>query len=262
MSEIASLERALWGIGVFLNVGLVFLAFYRNNHRAYPLFCIYAVSNLLQGIALQATYRIWGFYSQESVRIAWSTQALVTIARALAVAEICYRALASYRGIWQFASRLLLGAAVLVALYSSAVSRGNWRFVVLNLDRGLELTMASVIGLLFVFTRSYEVSMEPATRTLAIGLFLYSSFRVLNDTMWGRWLNHYTGLWGLLETLTFMASLLLWTWALRLTQQPTTAEQELLPESHYHSLSPAINVRLKALNEQLGHFWRTEGEKP
>jgi hypothetical protein len=53
----------------------------------------------------------------------------------------------------------------------------------MNLDRGLELAMATVIVLLFVFARYYEVGVEPAVRTMAIGFLLYSCFRVLNDTI-------------------------------------------------------------------------------
>lgn len=261
MSEIVNLERGLWGISFFLNVMLVFLVLYRRNQKVYPFFCIYAISVVFQNIALYESYRIWGFYSQASVRVAWSTQALVTMVRALAVTEVCYRVLASYRGIWQFALRLLVAAAALVSLYSWAASRGSWQFAVLNLDRALELLMASVIALLFFFVRSYEVPMAPAAREVAIGLFLYSTFRVLNDTMWGRWLDHYTVFWGLLGTLTFLASLLLWMWALRLSLQPTTAAPELLPESYYRSLSPAINARLKSLNERLSNFWDAEGQK-
>lgn len=261
MSEIVNFERLLWGISFFLNVALVFLVLYRRNQRVYPFFCIYAISAVFQNILLYESYRIWGFYSQASVRVAWSTQALVTMARGLAVTEVCYRVLACYRGIWQLALRLLLAAAALVSLYSWAASRGSWQFAILSLDRALELLMASVIALLFVFVRSYEVPMEPTARELGIGLFLYSSFRVLNDTMWGRWLDHYTVFWGLLGTLTFLASLLLWTWALRLSLHRTTAAPELLPESYYRSLSPVINARLKALEEQLDHFWQAEEKK-
>jgi hypothetical protein len=36
--------------------------------------------------------------------------------------------------------------------------QGSWGFAVLNLDRGLELVMASVIVLLVVFVRSYEMA--------------------------------------------------------------------------------------------------------
>jgi len=261
MSEISSLERTLWAISFFLNVALVFLIFYRRNHKVYPFFCSYAIAAVLQNVAFYESYRIWGFFSLASARVAWSTQALVSIARALAVTEVCYRVLAGYRGIWQLAMRLLLGGAALVFLYAWAVSRGSWQFAVLNMDRALELAMASVLGLLVVFARSYEVSLETAPRTLTIGLFFYSGFRVLNDTMWGRWLNHYTALWGLLGTLTFLASLLLWSWALGHKMVLTAPDPALLSEEHYRLLSPAINARLKNLNERLCHFWDARRQK-
>jgi hypothetical protein len=35
----------------------------------------------------------------------------------------------------------------------------------------------------------------------------------------------------------------------------------LLSVDHYRSLSPAINARLKSLNERLSDFWHAEGEK-
>lgn len=259
MPEIASLERSLWGISFFLNGALVFLIFHRRNHKVYPFFTTYVLLTFVQNIVLYESYRVWGFYSQASVRVAWGSQTLVTAARALAVAEVCYRVLAGYRGVWRLALRLLVGAAALVFFYSWAVSRG-WQ-AVLNLDRALELMMASVIVLLVVFARSYEMTLESPARELGIGLFLYSSFRVLNDSMWGRWLDHYTALWGLLGTLTFLASLIVWMWALRATLQANTAQPELLSGDLYRSLSPAINTRLRSLNEQLGHFWSADGEK-
>ena len=103
--------------------------------------------------------------------------------------------------------------------------------------------------------------MQPTVRTLVTGFFLYSCFRIVNDSILERWLHTYATLWNFFGTVTFLASLLLWIWALRLTQQQTTAEPELLPEDHYRSLSPAINARLRGLNEQLSHFWYAEGKK-
>jgi hypothetical protein len=261
MAEIHTFERVLWGFTVFLKAALVILLLYRKNHRSFPFFFVYTLMNFVQSVALFESYRIWGFNSVASVRIAWGSQALVTMARSVAVAEICNRILAKYRGVWRLAWRLLLGAAALVSLYSWAVSQGSWQFAILNLDRSLELAIASVIVLLFLFARYYEVEVEHAVRTLAIGFFLYSSFRVLNDTIWRRWLNHYTALWSLLGTVTFLASLLLWAWALRRTQPQVTAGPELLSESFYHTIAPEINFRLKALNEQLIRFGHVEGKR-
>lgn len=261
MAEILTFERVLWGFTVFLKAVLVVLLLYRKNHRAFPFFFVYALLNSLQSAALFESYRIWGFGSATSMRIAWSTQGLVTLARSLAVAEICHRILARFRGIWGLAWRLLAVTAMFVSLYSWGASRGRWEFAILNLDRALELVIASVIVVLFLFARWYGVTVSADVRLLSIGFFLYSCFRILNDTILERWLNRYAPLWNLLDVVAFLLSLLLWKWALRQMQQRTSLEPELLPGNLYRSLSPEINARLKTLNEQLNHFGYAEGKK-
>lgn len=255
MAEFVTFDRLLWGAGIFLNAGLVVLLVYRKNHRFFPFIFSYALLNLVQGFAFIEFYRIWEFGSATAFRLAWGTQGLVTFARALAVAEICHRILARYSGIWQLAWRLLLAVATAISLYAFTVARGDLRFGILNMDRGLELAIATVIVLLFLFARHYEVDVEAAVRTLAVGFFLFSCFRVLDDTIFENWLHRYTELWNRLGMLAFLASLLLWSWALRRTQPRVTCEPEMLPEGLYHTLAPEINYRLKTLNEQLGQLW-------
>src|ERR1700730_479658 len=98
MAEIASFEKALWGISVFLKVVLFSCLLYRKNHRTYPYFFAYVVLTLLHSPILYLGYGIWGFDSPEALNLAWGTQALVVAARALAVAEVCRRVMGAYRG--------------------------------------------------------------------------------------------------------------------------------------------------------------------
>lgn len=255
MAEFITFDRLLWAAGIFLNAGLVVLLVYRKNYRVFPFVFGYALLNVVQAFVLIEFYRIWGFRSSTAKELAWGTQGLVTLARAVAVAEICHRILAKYSGIWQLAWRLLLTAGSVISLYALAVARGNWAFGILNMDRGLELAIATVIVLLFLFVRYYDVEVEAAVRTLAIGFFLFSCFRVLDDTIFENWLHRYTELWNRLGLLAFLASLFLWSWALRRTQSRITYQPEMLPEGVYQTLAPQINYRLKALNEELGQFW-------
>lgn len=263
MSQAVAFEQVLWGLTFFLNTGLIALLVYRKNYGVLPFFSLYMLLNFFQGIVLFSAYKAWGFFSREAIQIAWSAQGIVSLARAVAVAEICYSVLAKFRGIWRLAWRLLTAATAVVALYTWALSRGrgSWHFAILNMDRGLELVMATVIVVLFLFVRYYEVVVQSPIRTLAIGFFLYSAFRVLDDSILDRWWRTSGPLWNLIGTLTFLASLALWAWALREKQENAAPEAELLPEGQYHSLSPAINARLKNLNERLGHFWSAQGEK-
>jgi hypothetical protein len=261
MAEIASFEKYLWPITMLLATGLAALVVRRKNYKAYPLFFAYILATLAQNLAFALTYQLWGFGSPASFTVAWATQSLVVTLRALAVAEIFRHILAKYAGIWALGWRVFLAVAALVLAYAWTVGEHRWKLVAVNADRSLELAIAVAILGVFVFARYYQVVIERTPRFLAIGFFLYSCFRVLNDTVLERWLTSYTTLWNFLETLAFLATLLFWTWAFRLTQQRPPSGAGLLPGNLYSSLSPEINARLKALNEQLGHFWYPEGKK-
>jgi hypothetical protein len=261
MVQILTFERALWVVTVLLEAGLLVLLLYRKNHRAFPYFFAYALINFLQNVVLFECYRIGGFRSRATTMIAWGSQGLVILIRALAVAEICRRVLAKYRGIWALTGRVLLVTAGFVLLYSWAIARGSWQFAILNSDRAVELAIAAVIVMLFTFAHYYEVGVEPAVRTLAIGFLLYSCFFVLNDTILESRLHRYTALWNLLGTLSFLASLVIWNWALREKQPEATLAPEMLSDDVYRQMTPEINSRLRAVNDQLNHFWHAEGKR-
>jgi hypothetical protein len=262
MVAIESFEKWLWAISVFLETGLAVLLLYRKNYRTFPFFFSYVLTTIAQSIILFVCYTIWTFNSPASLAASWSTQAFVLLARALAIAEICRHVLAKYRGIWGLAWRLLWASALLVVLYSVAAAGFEWRFFELHADRALELTTAVVLVMLFIFAQYYEVAMDPVLRFMATGFFLYSCFGVLNDTVLERWKYGYAPLWNLMGSLSYLASLLLWNWALRETQTLATRKTALLPHGVYRTLAPEINMRLKVLNENLHGFWYPEEKRP
>ena len=258
MAGIVTLEKALWAFSVLLKTGLFALLLYRKNHRVYPYLFTYVLITLMQSAVLFATYRVWGFESPTARNIAWGAQGLVIAARGLVVAEICRGVLARYRGVWALAWRMLLATAVLVLVYAWAVSRPNWQLAILSTARGLELAIAVAIVILLLFVKYYEIVLGTTAYYLSVGIFLFSAFSVLNNTILEAWLHPYATLWNLLGTLAFVASLLLWIWAVREKQPETPLEPELMPPDAYHALVPKINDRLKALNEHLSQFWRVE----
>ena len=261
MIEIDVFEKVLWALCVLFKAGLFALLLYRKNHRAYPYLFAYVLITLMQSSVLFATYRVWGFGSPTSRSIGWGVQGLVIAARALAVAEICRRVLARYQGIWALAWRMLLATVGLVLVYAWAVSRPNWQQAILSTDRGLELAIAVAILILFLFEKYYEIVVETTVFYLSTGLFLFSVFSVLNNTILENWLHSYATLWNLLGTLAFVASLLLWIWAVREKQPATPSEPELIPASAYRTLAPQINLRLRNLNEQMSQTWHVEGKR-
>jgi len=54
------------------------------------------------------------------------------------------------------------------------VARPRWQAAILNSDRGVELAIAGVIVMVFLFAQHYEIEVAPADRYLAIGFLLFS----------------------------------------------------------------------------------------
>ena len=255
---IAQFQQTMWAVNTATGVFVLLLLVVRKSYRVYPAFTFYIVVNLAQAVLLFVIYRQWGFSSTAAWLFAFGTQTVAIGARGLAVAEICRHLLSCYPGIWGLAKRILLICAGLVLLYSGFAGRHQWKLAVPSADRGLELSIATVIVVLFLFVRYYDVRTERTDRWLATGFCLYSCFGVLNDTFADRYLYGYAELWSLLGMLAFFGSLFLWSWALRKPLNVTVTKENLLPLHVYQSLTPEINVRLRGLNEQLCRLWKPE----
>lgn len=254
------IQQALWALNSAGEVFLLTLLVVRKNYRSYPAFSFYVFVDLTMGATALLSYRIWGFDSATAYRIAWGTHGMVLFARALAVAEVCRHVLSRYRGVWALTWRILLLCSALVLSYSILAARHDWRLALPSADRGLELSIATVIVVLLLFARYYDVKGELVVRSLAIGFCLYSCFAVLNNTLLERLLYDYSVFWNMLGMFTFLASLSLWTWALRKPQFQPEPGEILLPRGVYQSLTPEINLRLRLLNEQLSRFWPAEAK--
>jgi hypothetical protein len=261
MAEIVTFERVFWGPRGFPQSCSLCGTLLQQELPDRPLFLAYIIISLVPSPLLSAIYRFWGFGSPVALNLAWGTPGLIIAARSLAVAQICRRVLGVYRGIWALAWRTLLAIAGFMVLYSFAVARSRWQAANLNFDRGLELAISGVIVTVFLFAQHYEIDVRPMDHFLAIGFLFFSSFFVLNNTLLEGWLGSYETLWNLLGTLAFMASLLLWIWAVRETQEERRWQPEMLPSSADRTLAPQINLRLRALDEQLGKLLYAEAKK-
>jgi hypothetical protein len=261
MAPLQTTEQIGWGLGIFLRIFLPCLLIFRKNVRSFPFLSAYLFVNLIQGLAVLLAYKTWGRDSWPSYWVAWSGQAVVVCARGLAVADLCRFLLGRYRGIWSLAWRVLMSCAGIILLYSSVSSDRTLRGAVIGANRALELAIATVIVVLFIFLRHYEVVSESSVRLLALGFCFYSCIEVLNYTVLERFASAYP-IWSALGVFTYLFSLLVWTWALRKTIPRPFFAPALLSRSVYQQISPEINARLRALNEQLIHFWRLEAPRP
>src|SRR2546423_9631290 len=96
MNEIVVFDKVLWGLNVCLQARLLVLLLDRKNHRIFPFFFGYLLIALLQNVVTMVSYRIWGFSSSNAVRIAWGTQGLVILGRALAGVQNCRPGASTY----------------------------------------------------------------------------------------------------------------------------------------------------------------------
>jgi len=62
--------------------------------------------------------------------------------------------------------------------------------------------------------------------------------------------------------LAYLASLLLWNWAVRERQPAIAVGPVLLSHGVYQNLAPEINLRLRLLNEQLHQILGPEAKRP
>jgi hypothetical protein len=258
MATIAFFQQALWALNSAGEIVLLTLLVVRKNYRSYPAFSFYLLVDLAIGATRLFVYRIWGFDSAIAYHIGWGTQGMVLFARALAVAEVCRHLLSRYRGVWALTWRILLLCAAVVLSFSILAARRDWGLALPTADRGLELSIATVIVVLLLFARYYDVQGGHVVRSLAIGFCLYSCFAVLNNTVLERFLYDYSALWNLLGMLAFLASLSVWTLSLLHSQSEVQPKEILLPGGIYQAIAPEINLRLRLFNEQLSRFWKVE----
>jgi hypothetical protein len=70
-------------------------------------------------------------------------------------------------------------------------------------------------------------------------------------------------LWNFLDILFFLATLVIWIYAVRIfpVERLATSAVQLSPE-YYGTLSGQINLRLRVLNDRLAHLLRSEDPHP
>jgi hypothetical protein len=259
MVEPLQLQTATWALTTTLELALFVQLVRRKLNRIYPLFFTYIVSVIFHSIAIASLHRVENLDKVTVWLIAWGTQGLVVLFRALVVVELARSVLSRYIGIWALARRLLVGVALAVMAYDLALSKGQWQWLILNGIRGLELAIAAVIVTMLLFARYYRVPVNLLQRALAVGLCLYSTFYVINYSLFERIVQQYSVLWNFLGMFAFTASLLVWTSAAtRYVKSEEAAVPLAIPAELYGKLSSEVNSRLILLNRHLIQFLHVE----
>ncbi|HKM79496.1 MAG TPA: hypothetical protein VJY15_00840 [Candidatus Acidoferrum sp.] len=255
MSETLNLRNVEWALTTITELILLVYLLRRGLFRSHPVFSAYILAVILQSVLMAATYGIWSSQSHRAWLIFWLSQLVVETARFAAVVEVARRILSPFSGIWALGRRVLLMTAGSVLVYAALLSREYWFKLPLNVDRGVGLAVATVIVTLLLFARYFGLPMDHLDRSLCIGFCLYSSFCVINDSLYDKWLVGYLNFWNFLGVLTFLASLFLWIGAARAYSEAAPARAPVVvPQELYEKFSSELNVRLRLLNEQLNKF--------
>jgi len=255
MADPQNLRNVIWlAVSVVEVLFLVYLLL-KRVYRSHPFFFLYALSLVIQTVAVAFVYRRWGSTSPEYQYVAWFSQGLIVGMRWLAVAEIARKILAKYVGVWRLANFVLFVLGLIVLTYALVLSDLRLYAIVMSADRGVEMCVAVFVVGMFAFAYYYRLPILDLERQLAIGFGLYSCVWVVNDTIYLAWRQWLGPIWDFILTIAFLASVALWFVAFR-TPLPTTAsapEPEISPEI-YARLSEEVNSRLLTLNTRLNRL--------
>ena len=262
MSALLTLRNVFWAATTLGEMVLVFYLVCRKLVGSHFWLFLYLCCTVTQSVLGVVTYSLLHFRSAATRNIIWGSQAVVIAMRFLAACEMACRILARYVGIWALAQRVLLIVAATVLVYTAVFSEKRLSMMILTVDRGAELAIASFIVALLLFARYYMLEINPLDRALSIGFCLYSCFYVINDSLLEKWMEPYVGFWGFMDIITFLACLLIWIQAVRLyAPTPVSVKPQTVPSDLYGTLSPEVNIRLRLLNDQLAQLLRSESPR-
>ncbi len=262
MGDLLTLRNLFWAATTLAEIVLLLYLVRRKLVDSHLWLVLYLCCTVLQSALAAVMYSLWDFNAPVTRSVIWGSQAVVVTMRFAALCEMARRILARYIGIWAFAQRVLLIVAAGVLAYSGIFSEKRFSMMILTVDRGVELAIASFIVALLLFARYYKLDIGPLDRAPSIGFCLYSCFYVINDSLLEKRMESYLGFWNFMDVITFLASLLIWIQAVRVyaPAKESFAPRRVAPDL-YGALSPEVNTRLGLLNDQLAQLLRSESPR-
>ncbi len=257
---LSSTDLLLWALSTLLQLGLCALIFWRRLYWRLPIFSSYVVLSLASGIVASWVYLHWGYRSWTAWYFAWIRQGLMVFARSLAVAELCWKILRAYAGVWGLAWRTLVLLSVMLTARAMVHAQGDAHWVVpfvLTAEQGLEMMIAAVLLAVLAICAYYRIGVEPLYRWIAGGLCFYSIIQALNNSFLRNWLSTHIFFWNEVRLLSFEIAIVVWCLAL---WKPLPAERPapvLLSQQVYDELTPQVNYRLRMLNQRLLEILRS-----
>jgi hypothetical protein len=252
----------LWATTFLLQAAVCAILISRGHFRRLPFFTAYVALNLCQAVFLYLIYNYYHINWHTTFRAGWWSEAITLVARAFATVEVLHLVLASYRGIWGLAWRLLAGTSLLVLICVSLASGGDARWALMEADRGYHLIFATALIACLVMIRYYGIQVATVYKVLLGGFCFYSCIKILINTVLQLFLYRQFVLfyptWQAVVMFSFLIVVTSWAVALWRPLPATAAQRAVLPASVYLRISPEINRQLQAINKQLMNFFEIE----
>jgi hypothetical protein len=247
------LENYLWALGTALKVSLCVLAWFRRLYRRLPFFFLYIVLLVAEVLVVWLAYRVWGYTSRVAWYTYWWAVGVLLVARGFVVGELCWASLRDYPAIWALLRRAL-GVIALIVLGAAAIAAYQKKIpiaaFILTAERGLEISILVILVAMIGLAVRYEITPASLERDIILGLALYSTFQVLNDSFMNQWMAPHFLWWNSARVLAFDVALLLWVVALR-RPIPPPARPILLSTEVSRHLSADLLARMRAAIDEL-----------
>ena len=211
--NLSSFQNFLWIAGTALKLVLCALVFARGLHRRLPLFGLYTVMLVAEAVAVRWTYHHFGYTSAAALYVYWSSLGVVLIARALAVAELCWTSMRNSPAIWLITRRWLAFLALAMLIYaviSAATNNSPMSAFLLTAQRSLDLGISVILLALLRLGLRYEASLGVLERKVALGFAVYSTFQIVNSAFMQRWMAGYFHWWVSASVVSFEVAMLIW----------------------------------------------------
>ena len=261
-------QIALYLVNIPFELVLCGLVYGRGLHRRLPLFAAYATVFLTGTLCFGLIYQHFGYHSSTSYYAGWIISGVNLLGRCLAIAEFCRYSLQEYKGIWGLSWRILGFLAALFLANSAIDSWGQPDWIVsyvLTIERDVGISSAVLLLVILLISVYYGVWLEPVQKGIAIGLCVLCVVDAVNDTVlrtiFTQWIFSWSHMrprveevndwWNTIRTSAFVVSMSMWCFVLRKPLPAPNQEPELLLPEIYAEFSPAMNLRLRAINDRL-----------
>lgn len=248
-----------WTLGLCLDVAVAVLAVRSGLFKRLPVFTCYLLVVAACDLASTLCRVVFPVRSFPVFYEYWTGQAFMMGMRAAAVAEICYRVLGPYLGIWRLCRLFLAGVALFLLVsagYAAAGQQHSMTIFITLLQRGLELAIAGTLAFAFVFAKYYEIKLERFMVLIIGGLMFYSAVQIGNSQFMNALKGPYYEFYAGLTLMAFTITSLIWLAAVRQRVPALAPVREVLAVDTFGASRQEVNARLRELNARLSEILR------